>query len=809
MTAISRVPKVPRAGRRGKVRGVAALGVVTLVSSALMGVAAIPAQATPYTVCTWSSSSSTDVNDPANYTTTSGDCSALAGAQLVFPATVPGSGADLSLTANLSVDDVVLDNSYTLGGSGYTLTVSGSANDVTGIVATSGTSTIAANLATPGTNIEASSGASLEVSGTVSASSWLDINDNGTGTVVLSADNTASLTAPIFVYGGTLEVANSGALGLGGINVYNYGTLALDAGVTVPAGERLYGLVGTLETVGSGTATWAGPVGLGFNTDETVTLAAPTGSVLELSGTVRTAGIRTAVTVGRSGGWDGTVKLSGGASPYGNENFWGGVTTVAYGTLQDGTNDAVSSQYPLDVQSGATLDLNGYNQSVTSLTGDGTGTFTDTAGGGTLTFFAMSSSYTVTEAITGGLNVAVHTNGSTITITLSPGNSYTGSTTTYGFGAMVVTDSSELGDTSGITVGGGSYDGTLVLDGSISLSAPIAIPRGVLKLIGTGASATLTGPVTAGASYTSGTIAAAAGDSVDVQGAVTGTSLIVGATGLSGTVTMSNSANTVSSTKVAAGTLGLSGALSGNVTIDAAATLEGSGTVGSISAYGTLIAGGAASPGILHSDFTWLGSGSSLGIYLAGDTPGTGYSQLVASGGVNLYGNLELTVDPSYTAAPGTTFDVATFPWRVDTAFANAPEGAILTAGGQSFQVHYTDTVVELTAVAAPGAPTNVVAAVTKSGKGKTTTHSVTLNWSAPDNGGAAISDYYVNVYSYSKKGGYTLVTSSPIDTGSTSTSFTIPSDVFPSSGVYAFTVAAANSIGTGAESDYSNTIKY
>ena len=61
-----------------------------------------------------------------------------------------------------------------------------------------------------------------------------------------------------------------------------------------------------------------------------------------------------------------TLTLSG-------ANTYTGATTVQAGTLQAGAAGAFSAASATTVDSGATLDLNGYNQTVSSLSGGGIG----------------------------------------------------------------------------------------------------------------------------------------------------------------------------------------------------------------------------------------------------------------------------------------------------------------------------------------------------------------------------------------------------------------------------------------------------
>lgn len=93
-----------------------------------------------------------------------------------------------------------------------------------------------------------------------------------------------------------------------------------------------------------------------------------------------------------------------------------------------------------------------------------------------------------------------------------------------------------------------------------------------------------------------------------------------------------------------------------------------------------------------------------------------------------------------------------------------------------------------LTLPSSPQAPT--LAAPTPDGT------NADLSWSAPtSDGGAAITDYLVNVYSGSSASG----PASTLDTGSTKTSFTVPS--LSEGQQYTFTVQAVNEAGPGAPS--------
>jgi len=109
----------------------------------------------------------------------------------------------------------------------------------------------------------------------------------------------------------------------------------------------------------------------------------------------------------------GTLTVSGASTYRGN-------TSVNVGTWQAGATNSYSQNSAYTVASGATLDLNGYNQSIKSLAGAGNVKL----GTGTLTTVG-SSSTTFSGAISGSGGL---TKQGTSTLTLSGGNTYEGLT---------------------------------------------------------------------------------------------------------------------------------------------------------------------------------------------------------------------------------------------------------------------------------------------------------------------------------------------------------------------------------------------
>lgn len=106
----------------------------------------------PILICTWNGSSSNDISVASNWTLTSGtSCggsstssgsATLAGAELIFPATVPAGGSTVTLDMSESVDDIVFQNSYNIEGTA-TLTLDPVSNSLVDIDVTyGGSSTI-------------------------------------------------------------------------------------------------------------------------------------------------------------------------------------------------------------------------------------------------------------------------------------------------------------------------------------------------------------------------------------------------------------------------------------------------------------------------------------------------------------------------------------------------------------------------------------------------------------------------------------------------------------------------------------------
>jgi outer membrane autotransporter protein len=208
---------------------------------------------------------------------------------------------------------------------------------------------------------------------------------SGTGTLVLSGVNTYS--GGTAINGGTLQIANDTNLGAmaGGLS-FDGGTLATTASFTSARTTTLNSGGGTFDV-------------------------APT-TTLTLSGAIGGAGALTKADTG-------TLVLIG-ASTY------SGTTNVASGTLQAGSTTAFSPNSGFNVAS--VLDLNGFNNTIGSLSGIGIVTNNGTAPA-ILTAGNDNTNTTFSGTIQDGTSVLGLTKTGTGTLVLTGTNTYSGGTT--------------------------------------------------------------------------------------------------------------------------------------------------------------------------------------------------------------------------------------------------------------------------------------------------------------------------------------------------------------------------------------------
>jgi autotransporter-associated beta strand protein len=311
-------------------------------------------------------------------------------------------------------------------------------------------------------------GVTLDVTGTlrnnnypngVSQTGNWGINVLGGGTMILAGAN--GYTGPTYIIDGTLQVANSAAFNYGqaaGVpNSSTAGEVWLDNGSTAGTLDLngyqvniggLWGSSGSGQVINSAAGTTATLI-VG-NNDATAVF---NGIILDNSG---------------GGGRVALVKTGSGMQTLQGPNSFSGGTTIAAGTLQLGTSNALGSGGL--TANGGELDMNGNSISVPSLSG-AAGTISDESysNGTTTLTVAQSSTTAFGGTIRDGLNgtlVALTLDGAGELI-LSATNSYSGGTVVEA-GTLVADNSAALPAGSSLTVGAG---GTSLFSPSLGISS--------------------------------------------------------------------------------------------------------------------------------------------------------------------------------------------------------------------------------------------------------------------------------------------------------------------------------------------------
>jgi len=321
------------------------------------------------------------------------------------------------------------------------------------------------------------------------SSSRILIGEEGSGTMTISGS-------------GSVTALGGVALGWGG----GRGVLNLNGGTLTAASitGANYG--------GSGTQT------LNFN-GGTLTATASTNNLISglTTATIQSGGATIndgghVVAIAQSfEGSGGLTKAGGGMMTLSGTNSYAGPTTITAGTLQAGSLRSFGSNSAIFLSdvSGATLDLNGFSQSVGSLSGGGIRGGNVTLGLGTLSLGNSGDNATYFGGISGSGGLLKNGSGTQI---LAGNNTYAGSTVisggtlqignngtngTIGIGSVVNDASLSFNRSNGITVtnqisGTGALvqngTGTLTLSGAKSYTGGTVINAGALL---TGGSETL------------------------------------------------------------------------------------------------------------------------------------------------------------------------------------------------------------------------------------------------------------------------------------------------------------------------------
>ncbi|WP_156943076.1 autotransporter-associated beta strand repeat-containing protein [Pseudogulbenkiania sp. MAI-1] len=657
--------------------------------------------------------------------TVSGGSETLSGNNSYSGATSIGSGATLALSGagDIAESSGVTDNGTfdisgttagsiikTLAGNGSvvlgskTLTL-GSASDTFagaiggtgGLAVSGGTQTLSGSSDYSG-GTTVSGGATVRVAADAAlgaAGGGLTLN-NGTLATTATHDSARTIT---LTGNGIIDVADATTLtengqisGGGGLTKAGAGTLVLcgsdyTGSTTVSAGTLKACKANALAAASATTVAAGATLDLnGY--DQTVGSLAGDGHVTLGSANLTTGGDNSTTFSGGITGTGSLTKTGSGTLTLSGDNDYSGATTVSGGTLKAGKAGSLASDSAITVATGATLDLNGFDQTIGSLAGAGHVTL----GSAKLTTGGDNGSTTFSGDIAGTGSLSKTGSG---TLTLSGSNSYSGGTTVNA-GTLQVAVDSALGDASGnVTLNGGTLqttadmstgrkitlladsqlltdagttftqnggidgsgrlfkggDGTLVLTGNNTYSGGTTINGGVVDVALGSSLGTGTVLLNGGTLHTTQTLGANqqvlvagkaevnvdAGTTTTLSGTISSNSSsgCFNKTG-TGTLNLTGSATMNNGTCVQDGMLRANGTLDSWVQVDAAGTLRGSGLIiGDMTVSGTLAPGN--SPGLLSQvGTTTMLAGSSFQEDIDGTTIGNGaghYSHLDITGG--------------------------------------------------------------------------------------------------------------------------------------------------------------------------------
>lgn len=502
------------------------------------------------------------------------------------------------------------------------------------------------------------------LAGTINGSG--NLTKQGSGTITISGNNT--YTGATTISAGTLQATANNALGTAA------GTTTVATGATLDLRNVNYStaesviLQGGAIANGNGTTTFAGNVTMTANSNFDTS-----SSVLVLAGAVTGNFLLNKRNAG-------TLRLSNTGNSFTSFN-------IAGGTIQLGASEVILDT--ADMSNSSILDLNGFNETLDSLLGNGNITNSQ-ATLATLTVGAGNNNADsrFNGAVSGAINIVK--TGTGRQIWGAGGSTYTG-TTTIDNGILAVSTESgglavqALGAISGNTIVNAS--GTLELRNvAYALAEPVTLNGGTIRSQ-TGSSSfggtiTLTGSGFingAGNLTLNGTIAESGAQSLTFNN--TGTVTLTGVNTYTGATTI-NSGTVLVNGSLAAGsavTVNNSGILSGDGSVNGAVVIASGGTLRPGSSVGDLDTG----------TITFV-SGSNFTVDINGTTPVTQYDRLNVTGGVNL-GGATLNLSGSYTPTANTSFTLIVNDGTdaVNGTFNGLAQGATVLFNGVPLLVNY------------------------------------------------------------------------------------------------------------------------
>lgn len=304
----------------------------------------------------------------------------------------------------------------------------------------------------------ASSTRIMALSGKISGAGALTIKAT-TGKVQLN-NSANDFTGGVILEGGTLSTSGNSYLGAGTFTITGGAIQTVSSGTMSIGGTQTWtGNFATSLSNGSlnmGTAA----VNLAGGTRTVTVITNNSNRVTTVGGVISNGGLA----LSNSGTSTGALLLSG-------VNTYGGTTTVNSGTMRAGSTQAfgVNSAVTMANAANATLDLNGFNNSVGSLAGGGATGGNVTLGAGTLTVGGNNASTSYGGVISGTGGLTKQGFGAFI---LTGNNTYSG-LTNINAGSLLVNGSLAAGSAvtvaSGATLGGnGSINGTVAVNGTLA-----------------------------------------------------------------------------------------------------------------------------------------------------------------------------------------------------------------------------------------------------------------------------------------------------------------------------------------------------
>lgn len=321
---------------------------------------------------------------------------------------------------------------------------------------------------------------SMTISGAITASS---LTKGGAGTTILSGNN-SNLTGDKTINAGALDVRHSGALGPSGSVVLNTGAgnrliigsngvsidrpLSLNGGGDVALGALHYSPATGTGTY-AGNITVAGPTQAGGHFG-----SGGTGATLDLTGSITHTAVNPAdrFVVARVG----AVQLSGTGSDYTEMR-------LSEGLLRLGVDNAIPTGASLRVGDNgnpgnvSTFDLNGFNQSLSALSRNNTGsgstsTVTNSSGTASTLTINNSANGSYTGSITGNLAL-VKQGSATFSLPAGTTHSFTGTTTVQG-GTLAIhgtlSASAVTVQAAAVLAGAGSIGGNVTIQTNATLA---------------------------------------------------------------------------------------------------------------------------------------------------------------------------------------------------------------------------------------------------------------------------------------------------------------------------------------------------